>query len=488
MTSLLLILAFQGLQPPQEKQIGEGKIILNEGVQITLSGMLDAKYSFWDGVLSEAASNLSGGFVGTDAGAAGTKHSDDAFFGRLTLRLDVKVGQVKGLVEVETKSIDKGRLERFGVDDESQLSFNLEQAYLILDNFAFKGIRVYAGVQDVTWRLRPHSEPFFIDLTESEGFFEGTNTNITGFRNTVFRDTLEPVGLRISYMPENAPWVSFDAYLFKVIEDGAPQTDEQLFALKLGATPGDKTLVQAFAVLVTGGKKVPGVSEGKGQDVVTYGVGLNHYLDDQKKLEFFSELFLQAGTFRDDSDLQSVSQRTKIDKDAFAYNLGMRFNFYQMGDLLMWFEAANIRLSGDTNPYNSEDNSFQSYENVNQFLIIEDKEIGLDIDTNLKATKVSIGVDNLKITDHCKNVSVRLDVGRFDLDKTATRPNETTFIPSGDKRLGTEFDLSVKWPYSKELIFMFKGAFLTGSDVAKLLSKDKDDNIKLVLVGTQFKW
>ncbi len=479
-----LVTAFNLQDNPQKDKKDEPK----NAPQITFSGSFDLKYSFWDGVLVESASNLSNGFRGTESGSAGSKDSEDAFFGRLTLRLDTTVGNVRFFAEAETKSVDQGSLQRFGIDDLDRLNISLEQAFIVVEDWICKGTRLQLGVQDVVWKLRPHGESMFMDITESESFYEGANTNITQFRNTVYRDTSEPVGLRLSYKIENAPWLTLDAYIFKVLEDGSPQLDEQFLAIRGGITPSDRTYAQLIVALVKGGRQVAGISEGKGQNVLTYGLGLDQYIDDLKKIEVFADVYLQSGTLRNDSDLVPATLRKKIDKDAFAYNFGLRGNILQNGSFLWWAEISRIRYSGDNNPLNSEDNSFQSYENVNQFIILEDKEVGLDIDTNYKGTKITIGADNIFISEKFKDISLRLDAGRFDLDKLAHKPGQTTLIQSNEKKLGVEYDLTVNWAYTKELAFQLKAAMLDGSQALDVLSRKSEKNANLLLLGCLFKW
>ena len=47
----------------------------------------------------------------------------------------------------------------------------------------------------------------------------------------------------------------------------------------------------------------------------------------------------------------------------------------------VWLEAAVSRRSGDRHAGDDHDQAFQSYENVNRFVILESSEFGLDVDT-----------------------------------------------------------------------------------------------------------
>src|SRR6185503_8945953 len=90
----------------------------------------------------------------------------------------------------------------------------------------------------------------------------------------------------------------------------------------------------------------------------------------------------QAGTLR--------HAPAAVHKEAYAFNLGARYlGFF---DRKLWIEAALARRSGDRRAGDDHDQAFQSYENVNRFLILESSEFGLDVDTNVTSTRLTVGV------------------------------------------------------------------------------------------------
>jgi len=128
----------------------------------------------------------------------------------------------------------------------------------------------------------------------------------------------------------------------------------------------------------------------------------------------------------------------------------------------LWVEAAGSRRSGDRGGGNDRDQAFQSYENVNRFVILESSEFGLDVDTNVTTVRGTIGVGPFDLSG--RPLRIQIDVGRF----TAVAPIQNA--AAGDTRQwGTESDLSFVWSYNESFALSLKTAWLGDSELLKAL-------------------
>jgi hypothetical protein len=149
-------------------------------------------------------------------------------------------------------------------------------------------------------------------------------------------------------------------------------------------------------------------------------------------------------------------------------------------DRKLWFEAALSRRSGDRHAGDDHDQAFQSFENVNRFLILESSEFGLDVDTNISEARVAIGAGPYTLDG--RPLRIQLDLGRF----AAVTPVQSAPAAGSSRQWGVEGDLSFIWSYNDSFALSLKGAWLADSDLLKLLGGE--NHALLVVFGADLRF
>jgi hypothetical protein len=426
-----MILALVLSQDPQPPAVTTGSEA-GSAVRLQLTGHLDLHYLNRSGEIDAAGSALNG----TVPPVTG---SQNFWAGRVSLRTDLEVKDfVTGVLELENRSFENGLNRPFGGNPTQSVVY-IKQGYINVDDFLLSKLGVRIGVQDVAFRNRPQDEPFFMDLGESEGFSRGFQPAGGFVGNTVDRDITEPVGVRLFYSPVEI--MTLQAFWMITGERGGTPHDEAVYGLVANSLLGENWAAWLLFAAVAGGADRLGTVE-------TFGLGLDGYFCDDKAVEIFVEGYAQAGTLR--------HAPAAVHKEAYAFNLGARYlGFF---DRKLWIEAALARRSGDRRSGDDHDQAFQSYENVNRFLILESSEFGLDVDTNVTSTRLTVGVGPFDVAG--RPLRFQLDVARF---------AAVADVQGAGRQWGIESDLSATWDYNSSLNFKLKGALLGDSELLKRL-------------------
>jgi hypothetical protein len=428
--TLLAALLFSSFDGAQDKQAQQEPPVTTgsdrwSAVRLQVTGHLDLHYVYRSAAIDQTGALLNG-IAPVQAG------SENFWSGRLSLRTDVEVKDfVSGVLELENRSFERGINKPFGaVPPDSPI--HIRQGYIEVGEFLTSGLNLRVGVQNVVYRNRPQDDAFFMNLSESEGFFRGFNPAGNDIVNTVDREISQPVGVRVSYAPFEI--MTFQAFWIVTGERGGTD-DETVYGFAANSLLGEFWSAWLLFAFVTGTDGLDGIA--------TLGVGIDGYFFDDRSLEVFAEGYLQGGTLVD---------RPNVRKRAFAANLGARYlGFF---DRKLWFEAALSHRSGDRRAGDDHDQAFQSYEYVNRFLIMDSAEFGLDVDTNVTCARMTVGVGPFQVDG--RPLRVQLDVGRFG----AVAP-----VLSVSRGWGVESDLGVTWNYNESFNLTAKAAWLADSDV-----------------------
>ncbi|HLY10975.1 MAG TPA: hypothetical protein VKW04_16865 [Planctomycetota bacterium] len=431
--SLALVLAAQaGQEPPVTTGADQGSAL-----RFQLSGHLDLHYLDRSPAIEDAGAQL-------NQLAPGTTGSSTQWSGRISLRADVEVKDlVSGVIELENRSFENGINKPFGASP-PDTPMEIKQGYIEIGQFLTSELDVRIGVQNVTFRNRPQDEPFFMDLGESEPFSRGFHPVGSFVSNSVDRDIGQAVGIRAFYSPIEV--ATIQAFWMVYQEKGGTSQDEAVYGLVANTLVAENWSVWLLATAVKDGGDRMGT-------IGTLGAGMDGYLGESKDLELFTEVYGQAGT------LQHAP--AAVHKEAYAFNAGARW----LGccDHKVWFEAAVSRRSGDRHAGDDHDQAFQSYENVNRFVILESSEFGLDVDTNISQIRGAIGAGPFDVSG--RPLRIQLDVGHF----AAVTPIETVPSTGNARQWGTETDLSFIWSYNQSLALSLKGGWLADSELLKRL-------------------
>lgn len=437
----------------------EGKVTTGSdrasAVRIELSGHFDIHYFFRSAEVEGAAFAL--------AGLSPAGGATDAWAGRFSLRADVMLRDaVSGVLEVENRSFDEGD-NLFLSSNPEMDSFAIKQGYIEVGEFLSPRLSLRVGVQDVSFRNRPHDEPFFIDLGEVEGFFAGFSGASGIVRNTVDRDVREAVGVRALWSPTE--FASVQAVGVVYGEGDVASDGELVYVLAANTLLSERTAVWLLGTLVSGSGSVL-------EEVITVGLGADGYVGEGRELELFGEAYVQRGRLTG-----------SVRKSAFAFQAGVRY--VGIFDPNLWLELAVAHRSGDRRPGDRVDQAFQSYENENRFLVLQSAEFGLDVDTNVSLVRAALGIRPFSIDG--RPVRVQLDVGRFEAD-TALRSAAGNRLASGESDWGTELDMGIGWDLSASLRLWAKGAWLAGSRLLEELTPGREPDAQVLAAGADLRF
>lgn len=418
-------------------------------VRIQVTGHFDLHYLYRSREIDRTGAALNG--VSPTLGG-----SENFWSGRFSLRTDIDVKDlVSGVLELENRSFERGINKPFGADP-PDTPVQIRQGYIEVGDFLTPALNVRIGVQNLTLKNRPQDEAFFMDLGESEGFFRGFQPAGSFVGNSVDREIGQPVGVRVFYSPFEI--MTLQAFWMVYGEGGGTPLDETITGILANSLLGENWSAWLLFAGVHGGGDRLGT-------IGTLGLGIDGYFGDAKQLEVFAEAYGQAGT------LQHAPGA--VHKHAYAFNLGARyFGFF---DRKLWVEAALARRSGDRRAGDDHDQAFQSYENVNRFLILESSEFGLDVDTNLTSTRLTVGAGPWNVAG--RPMRFQLDIGRF----AAVAP-----VPGAGRQWGVEGDLGATWNYNDSFSVSLKGAWLGDSPLLHALTGE--NHAWLVVFGADLRF
>jgi hypothetical protein len=177
--------------------------------------------------------------------------------------------------------------------------------------------------------------------------------------------------------------------------------------------------------------------------------------------ELYTQGYLQWGETGEKADK----------KDSYALQVGTRF-----ASLPFWAEIAYAKLSGDGDPDDGDDTSFQSFEDVDRFLIVQDNYFGLDLDTNISSYRFTLGCD-------LENLFLCADVGVFRLEEPLFQAGEV-FVYNEERRIGKELDLSVRWEVNPWTVLSLKVAYLGDSKLLSALTEDTLEHTHMFMFST----
>jgi hypothetical protein len=422
-------------------------------VQIELSGHFDIHYISRDGTINEAGTVINGA---APASMSGT----NAWAGRMSLRADATVqDSVRGVLELENLSFENGINKPFS-SNPTQDTVLIKQGYVDAPDFLVSGLDLRVGVQTLTFRNRPQDEAFFMDLGESEAFFDGFNAAGARILNSVDRDVREATGVRLQWSPNDFMVVDGAALIYS--ENATASRGESVYVLAVNSLLAEHWSAWILATVVTAGQ--PNLKQ-----IETFGAGIDGYLGAERLVEVFLEIYGQTGVL--------TTVPFTVRKEAYAFNVGTRI-MTEGG--WAWIEPAFSERTGDRHPDDHHDQAFQSYENENRFLILQSSEFGLDVDTNVRLARVAVGTGPLALAEG-RPLRVQVDVGRFTAMQQLPQAGSS-------RQWGLETDLSLTWGYNASLSFKFQGAILWDSEVLGALTATDRTQAYLLVVGADFRF
>lgn len=393
--------------------------------ETTLSGSLRLEFAARDAAIEDLRSLLGGT---TAAGRDDTFISADA-----RLRLDVRIPRFRLAAELATLPYDDGENRPLAGDDIDVL---LKQIYADFEEFPAEGLTLRAGAFEYAWKIRPHGESFLLDLGRAESFYTGAGD----------RDVVLPAGALLKWRAGD--FVEVEAFWTTAIEGGPASADESAGGFLLNFPLSERSAFFLGALHVAGGGD---------ERVTTLGGGGDAFFGQDREWEFFGEAWFQTGRIA-----SGVSRR------AWAGMAGTRF---VEGP---WrAELAATYRSGDDDPLDGRDGTFQSYEGQERFRIVESAEFGFDWDVNLASARLSL------VRRLGESAEARIDAGLFRLAEATS---------GFDRDLGMEIDAAATFEWSRAASAWIGVAALFGSDTLESATPDGESNTLLATVGLKALW
>ena len=447
-------------------------------VKVNVSGRVDLDYVVRERTLNE--------IPGMDRfGDDGTVDTGE---GEVAIRIDAELSEkVSAVIEFARLRVDENAggvvplLGRFG-DVENDVI--LREAHLKVVDFMAQGLTAKLGIIDWSFGARPNASLAFaphwaqiISRNSGDGQDAATGAGSMAARYGINNaEELEPVGAHVAY---GSGSLTLDFVLLPIMdEDGESSDDEALYAVDFWYAMeqmGKGSRIGAILALhnMSDAVGIAGVT-GSGGPMITFGAAANLMF---QQINVYAEGYLQRGTVGRDG------AGNELDAEGHAFQVGARYT--AEGDNAFWIELNFTLYSGDdsdTAPFDEEQGQFLSYENVNDFLIIEDMYFGLDVDTNYTAFKI-MGGAAFDMAGGKKNVELQAGIGFFTTtEDVSTTPGNT------DDALGTEIDVKGTYHLNKQASILLQLGFLTGSDLLEEMSggtasDDSDDSTWLMSLG-----
>jgi hypothetical protein len=258
------------------------------------------------------------------------------------------------------------------------------------------------------------------------------------------------------------------ALLPAIIEGGAASNDEAAYAVTFYYdldSVGKGSRIGAILAVNTLSAATAGSSTSQ---IITLGGGASlKGLGGMTNLEVFGEFYIQSGDIGSGGDAGGT-----------AFSLGGHFDIE--GDMAPWIELQITMLSGDDDAGDSDVDQFLSYENVNDFMIVESNTFGINLGTNYRAIKIMGGLSLTAGGGDKNNVTLSGGLGIF----TASEDIAAGGSVGDTDKIGTEFDVKLAYWYSRAVSIDVAAAFLFGSEVLEgATSPDDEDSTMLFTLG-----
>ena len=447
--------------------------------KITISGQVDLRGVFRNDDLMD----INGDILRRPSGAT-SSHGDFYLDPDMIVNIDIEGSKTPLWNARLSLKTPQWVADDFG----SQLrEVSVSEAYLELPEIMFEGASLKAGIMTYSTDVRKNGQSFLFDPHESESAFlnrfgnvagnplvipppggvpipvgsngngvvasTGTSTSPGAFAegvgpgsSTGEANTLEPAGILGSYKLKH---ITLEAFYFNLLElrdfgggdevafGGIATYDLQergrLQALYIGFENDSSSHIHNLGF---GGSFKPIHGKGTGD------------------LEAYGEFVYQFGKFATNvPDLATAGGSLRdLKQDSFAAYAGVNYSF-KVANFSPGFDASYWFVKGDNSPGGNTNNDFVSYENIDDTLIVEENNYGLDIDTNYEALKFRFNLGwNLNTEDEVENDLVfSILYALFHQEQSERNQPE---------KIGDEIDVSVLWNYSPNLKFFAAAGWL----------------------------
>lgn len=312
----------------------------------------------------------------------------------------------------------------------TQSGVGLGQAYIDTGNFISEGVSLRLGIQDYKTDLRGDGNSFLIDLRNSDrigGAWGHSLQESYGLTNRVAprENTYNSGGALVSmdFEPGTLDLFWFNKSLSNLTN--TRHTDGIGGGVFKGTFQNDSSYLLTANVF-----SLNSMSPRNSAQIWNFGGGVDYAMNDST--DIFGELYFQTGEY--------IAQNDGVaDHSSFAGYIGAEHDTgnYQFGGQFAY-------LGGDDGEFHSDDTndseSFRSYSNWGDTAILENRTLGIGLDTNYWKVQGHIGG---QINE---DMDVKFLAGYF-------QNTESPDLGGSDLNddLGIETDLKASWTYSENL-------------------------------------
>ncbi len=412
---------------------------------ITLSGTLGFSYNYRDDLFSDSS-----------LGINSTNRDEDFFDPRVSLQMEIVLEKnIKGFLELKNENrggqwihTTAGDLYTSNRLAGNQWQWEIEKAYLQVNEFILDGLTFKGGIIPHKYALRADGQSFFLNLGEAESPFSSQpDTNAIGFLAT--------------YQPINMLELYIDAFYMTTSENSFARQDETIAGLNIDFYL-PKSVQEEGKSAVTLGRffniLFAAIQGDNSKPLWTLGFSFDYFFSENPSIylvELYGEALFQFGHYSHNGK-PPFSNTKDQDHLAFGAYLGTRFSYEESKykpfvDISFWY------ISGDDNdPDRKKNNDLVTYEDIDSTLIVEENDYGLDVDSNYWAIKFKTGVHLYPLVKE----EMRLEVlyAYFHAIDAA---------PGRSRRMGDEVDIRLIWEYSPDLVFALSAGVLMNSRYLK---------------------
>ena len=450
-------------------------------MKITVSGDIVVDYVWRSGALAAYTTRIES--------TAGAPRDENTFEGELGVRLDIDLSnKVSAVLQIGRERVDSllGNpmfLPFVGGVQSLDQEIVIREMRVHLKEFLTPELSLQVGIPTWSFDVRGRGNAFAFDPRRAQSFSHSGNwkatEDVTGTLDARCGqpDELDPVGAVLTYGMQE---LTLDlVFLPMVIEGGPPSEDEALYAVDVWFNLERVGLGKGSRV---GGILALNAIQSRHSGIFTLGGGaaLKEIIPG---LELYGEVYFQFGDAGHWDPPGPVAEDLKA--AGMALQVGAQINFG--GDLNPWLGFNLTMVSGDDDDDADDDSvdSFLSYENINDLIIIEDMYFGLDWDTNYFALKFSGGLA-FSVGGGKNNLEISAILG---ICKTM---EDVQIAGSGEDALGTEFDARLKWHITPQATLQAAIGFLFGSDILEetmdAAGDEEEDSAILYTVGASLRF
>jgi hypothetical protein len=309
----------------------------------------------------------------------------------------------------------------------------VHQAYLKLDQLVTPDLSLTFGIQEVVFDVVGKGNPLVIALGRCATLAEAGATHIEA----------EVGGIRADYKLGTAGNITF-AHMI-TLDTGDVHANETVTLIDGNYKVTEKTVVEGlFGLINIGGTR--------GSEVWLLGAGVASNGEFLPGLNLYGQVYFEFGTLEDAGGV-------KTDAGGLMFDIGAD---YQLD--MAWkptFGVEYLYVTGDDGDTGDENETFISYEDNNDLVVLEDKEFGFNVNSDYSVIKIRASIQGDLLASPVK------DAFKLELLLGIARTVEDGTDADGDatKNLGTELDVKASWMANKQLKVYTGFGWLFSSDI-----------------------